>query len=478
MKRISVAVLTLLMLGAGFGAGLWYAKRAGGGAAESAKGGRKILYYVDPMHPAYKSDKPGIAPDCGMKLEPVYEDGGPADAAGAAEPTGKVLYYHDPQDPAYRSDKPGLNPETGNDLIAVYESANFINISTEKQQLIGVRYATVEPMSGVDELRVNGRVVQDETKITRIHPKIEGWIQKVHVDFMGQLVKQGDPLLTIYSPEMLATQQEYLLALRARDTLKAGGSREAYENSELMIEAARRRLELWDLGAAQIDELERTRKTVRTITLYSPAAGYVISRNAFASQRVMPETELYAIADLSRVWIMADVFEADAGKVRPGSPAVVSLPYDAGRDIRAKVSYIQPQIDAATRTLKVRLEAPNPGLALKPDMFVQVAFQFPVMSRLAVPADAVINTGLRKTVFVDRGEGNLEPRQVETGQRFGDRIQIINGLRAGERIVTAGAFLIDSEAQLKNPGQNLGAAAPAQPATGAKPSPAGDHQHD
>lgn len=467
MKRMAVAMLTLSMLGAGFGAGWWYARRSGGAASAPAKGERKVLYWVDPMHPAYKSDKPGIAPDCGMKLEPVYEDGGPA---AESAPAGKVLYYRDPQDHSYRSDKPGLNPETGNDLEPVYESSNFVHISAEKQQLIGVRYGTVEPVAGVDELRVNGRVVQDETKITRVHPKIEGWIQRVHADFTGQLVKQGDPLLTLYSPEMLATQQEYLLALRARDTLKAGGSREAYENSELLIEAARRRLELWDLASAQIDELERTRKPVRTVTLHSPASGYVIARNAFPSQRVMPETELYAIADLSRVWIMADVFESDAGKVRPGSAAVVKLPYETGRDIRAKVSYIQPQVDPATRTLKVRLEAPNPGLALKPDMFVQVEFQFAVAPRLAVPADAVINTGLRKTVFVDRGNGNFEPRRVETGVRFGDRIQVLSGLSPGERIVTAGAFLIDSEAQLKNPGA-------IQPDKPAAPAAAGDHRH-
>jgi RND family efflux transporter MFP subunit len=482
MKRSSVVILTLLMLGAGFGGGLWWAKRAGGGSAPAGKGERKILYWVDPMHPAYKSDKPGIAPDCGMKLEPVYEDGGPADTAAAA-PTGRVLYYHDPQDPSYRSDKAGLNPETGNDLVPVYESSNYLNISTEKQQLIGVQYATVESVSGMDELRVNARVAQDETKITRIHPKIEGWIQRVHVDFTGQYVKRGDPLLTIYSPEMFATQQEFLLALRARDTLKAGGSREAYENSELLIEAARRRMELWDLSAAQIAQVERTRKAERTITIYSPAAGYVMSRNAFPSQRVMPETELYAIADLSRVWIMADVFETDAGKVRTGTPAVVKLPYEGGREIRARVTYIQPQVDAATRTIQVRLDAPNPGLVLKPDMFVQVNFHFALPQRLAVPADAVINTGLRKTVFVDRGEGNLEPRQVETGQRFGDRIQILSGLRAGERVVTSGAFLIDSEAQLKNPGQGAPAGTHQHGAPADKPSPApppaGDqHNHD
>jgi RND family efflux transporter MFP subunit len=450
MKKLGTALFILILTAAGFGAGIWYAKRYGLGSptAGSAKGGRKILYYVDPMHPAYKSDKPGIAPDCGMKLEPVYEDGGPA-SPEPVKPQGKVLYYQDPQDPKYRSDKPGLNPETGNDLQPVYESSNVINISAEKQQLIGVKYATVEPVGGVEAIRANGKVTQDETKLTRVHPKIEGWIQKVHADFTGQFIKQGDPLLTIYSPEMLATQLEFLLALNARDTMKKGANHEAYENSELLIEAARRRLELWDLSAAQIEEIEKTRKTIRTITLYSPASGYVMSRNAFPSQRVMPETELYMIADLSRVWIVADVFETDLPKMQIGRAASVSLPYENGRTFNAKISYIQPQVDPQTRTAKVRLEVPNPGVKLKPDMFVQVDFEVPVAGRLAVPADAVLNTGLRKTVFVDHGNGNLEPRQVETGERFGDRIQIISGIRPGERVVSSGAFLIDSEAQLK-----------------------------
>ena len=454
MKKLGITVLILIHTVAGFGAGIWYANRsaAGAGAAGTAKKDRKVLYWVDPMHPAYKSDKPGIAPDCGMKLEPVYEDGVPAETASAPEPAkpqGKVLYYQDPQDPKYRSDKPGMNPETGNDLQPVYESANVINISAEKQQLIGVKYANVEAFGGVEAIRANGKVTQDETKLTRVHPKIEGWIQKVHADFTGQFIKQGDPLLTIYSPEMLATEQEFLLALNARDSMKKGPNREAYENSELLIEAARRRLELWDFGAAQIEELEKTRKPIRTITLYSPASGYVMSRNAFPSQRVMPETELYMIADLSRVWIVADVFETDLPKIQIGRAAAVSLPYDNGRSLTAKVSYIQPQIDPQTRTAKVRLEVANPGIKLKPDMFVQVSFETPVAGRVSVPADAVLNTGLRKTVFVDRGSGNLEARQVETGQRFGDRIQIVNGLRPGERVVASGAFLIDSEAQLK-----------------------------
>jgi RND family efflux transporter MFP subunit len=459
MKRAGFFVVVAFTLAAGFGAGAWYTQRTPG-ASSDANGGRKILYWVDPMHPSYKSDKPGIAPDCGMKLVPVYADGGPEQSKG------KILYYSDPQDPSYRSDTPGMNPSTGNDLEPVYEGplpAGTINISPEKQQLIGVKFAAAEMSAGIDTVRAVGKIAQDETKITRVHPKIEGWIEKVYVDFTGQLVKKGDPLLTIYSPEMLASEQEFLLALRARDEMKRGPSKEAYANSEILIEAARRRLQLWDLSEGQIAELERTHKPIRTVTLYSPASGFVVSRNAFPSQRVSPETELYAITDLSRVWIMAEVFETDLPKIHMGQTGTVTLPNEGGRSFNATVSYIQPQVDPTTRTLQVRLDAPNPGMRLKPDMFVNVDFRIALPGRVAVPADAVLNTGLRKTVFVDLGDGNLEPRTVETGERVGDQVQILSGIRPGERVVAAGAFLIDSEAQLKNP----------------QPEPiAGGHHHD
>lgn len=443
-------VLTILLLGAGFAGGFGYGRWYGKGSAPSAKDGRKILYYVDPMHPAYRSDRPGTAPDCGMKLEPVYADGGMPKTTAR-----KILYYADPKQPAFHSDKPGMNPETGNDLEPVYETAaaipaGSVNIAQDKQQLVGVRYGTVEMSAPMETVRAVGKIAADERSVTRVHPRIEGWIHKVSVDFMGQPIRKGDPLLTIYSPEMFASQQEFLLALKARDAMKGNPNREAYENSELLAEASRRRLELYDLSAAQIAEVEQSRKPIRTVTLYSPASGFVTGRNAFPSQRVTPETELYAITDLSHVWIMADVFETDIGKLHTGQTARVSLPYENGRSFMARVSNIQPQVDPATRTLKIRLEAQNDGLKLKPEMFVNVEFQIGTASRMTVPADAVLDSGARKTVFVDRGDGYLEPRQVQTGDRTGDRIEIRSGLKPGDRIVTSGNFLIDSESQLKS----------------------------
>jgi len=454
-------LLWLAALGLAFAGGYFW-KSTRGGAPAGEKGGRKILYWVDPMHPAYKSDKPGIAPDCGMKLEPVYADsGGPAPAAADR----KVLHYRDPKQHEYTSDKPGLNPETGNDLEPVYADdpasmpPGTVQVSAEKQQLIGVRYGAAELESGSRTIRAAGRVAYDETRIAHVHTKFEGWADKVFGDFVGQFVKKGQPLLTVYSPEMLASQRELLLAAKARATMTGNPFPAAIDHSESLLRAARLRLELWDLSEAQIEDVLRTGQPVKNITVYSPVDGYVLERKVFPNQKIAPDTDLYIVADLSRVWILADIFEYEAGNIRLGQPVRVTLSYAPGKAIHARVSYIQPQVDPMTRTLKVRLEAGNPGMLLKPDMYVDAEFRVDLPRRLTVPVDAVLDAGERKTVFVDRGNGYLEPRQVETGERLGGRVAILKGLQPGERIVVSGNFLIDSESQMR-------AAA------------AGAHQHD
>jgi RND family efflux transporter MFP subunit len=417
------------------------------------------------MHPWYKSDKPGIAPDCGMKLQPVYADG-TMGASGEASAR-KIDHYRDPQDPKYASDKPGLNPATGNDLEPVYADQQVpppgaIQISADKQQLIGMRYGTAEWSSEGQSMRFAGRVVPDETRVTRIHAKVEGWIERVSVDFTGQLIRQGQPLLTLYSPELLASQQELLLAMKAKGIMQHSSMAESADNSAALVQAARHRLELWDLSQSQIDEIERTGQPIKSITLYSSADGYVTARNAFAGQRITPETELYAITDLSRVWVMADVFETDAPQIRMGQSATVIVPRGSGA-LTARVAYLQPEIDPATRTLKVRLDLPNPGLRLKPEMFVDVEMQLGGGRRLTVPAEAVLDSGVTKTIFLDSGNGYFEPRQVETGQRIGDRVEILKGLQPGERIVISAAFLLNSESQMKSALGNT-SAMPAMPA--------------
>ncbi len=459
----------LAVIGAAFAGGYLYKAVKGGPAGTAAeKGGRKILYWVDPMHPAYKSDKPGIAPDCGMKLEPVYADGGPAGEPAPAESGRQVLYYRDPKDPHYQSHQPGLNPETGNELEPVYagDASSFppgtVQITAEKQQLIGVKYGQAERSSGTRTIRAVGKVAIDETRIEHIHTKVEGWIDQVFVDFTGALVKKGQPVLTLYSPEMLASQRELLLAAKARNVMRGSTLTSAFDHTESLLQAARRRLELWDLNEAQINQVLQTGQPIKNITVYSPITGYVTERKAFPQLKVMPDTDLYTIVDLSRVWIMADVFEYEADNIHMGETARVSLASLPGRSFSARVSYIQPQVDPMTRTLKVRLEMGNPGLLLKPEMYADVEFHVSLPAMLTVPAEAVLDAGERKTVFLDRGNGYLEPRRVEVGERVGDRVQILSGLSGGERVVTSGNFLIDSESQLKAAAEGM----------------TGEHHHD
>ena len=432
--RIVRVILVLAAVAAAFVAGRWYSARpAGPGKAQ----GRKILYWVDPMHPAYKSDKPGIAPDCGMKLEPVYADAPPPAAAGQ-----------------HSADASTMPPGT-------------VQVSAERQQLIGVKYGTAEQAPAGEVIRVVGKVAIDETRVSHVHSRTEGWIEKVHVNFVGDQVKQGQPMLTVYSPELLATQQEFLLAIKARAAMRHSSMAGVAGDSDALVSAARRRLQLWDLSDSQIDEVENTAKPIANVTLYAPASGYVITRNAFANQRVMPDTELYTVADLSRIWVLASAFEYQMPFLRVGQPATVSLPYAGGRTYSARVAYIQPQVDAATRTVQVRLELSNPGLTLRPEMYVNVELRSPQPDRLSVPSEAVMNTGLKQIVFVDRGNGYFEPREVETGETAGGRVRVLKGLEAGERVVTSGNFLISSESQLKSASEGMAA-----------PESTGAHQHD
>lgn len=469
MKR---AVGVALLIALGFGGG-WYFARRGAPAASAPE--RKVLYYIDPMHPWYKSDKPGIAPDCNMALVPVYE--GDAAAKAAAQPDNrKVLYYYDPQHPAYRSNNPGLNPETGDDLVPMYENdpASFspgtIQISAEKQQLIGVKTGVAEVAAGSRALRAVGRVTIDERRIHHVHSRTEGWIEKVHADYVGQAVKHGQLLFTLYSPELFASQQEFVLALRARETMQRSSRAEDRQQMESLVNAARQRLAQWEMTPQQIAELEQSRKPVRELPFYSPHAGLITARNAFPHQMAKPDMELYTIVDYSRVWVIADLYEYEAAGIQPGMTATVTSSYTQGRAVQARVTFVQPEVDPVTRTIKVRLELDNPGLMLKPDMFVDVEFRLSRPAQVMVPASAVLDSGLRKRVFLDRGEGYFEPREVETGETSGDRVAVVKGLRAGDRIVISGNFLIDSESQLKSSGA---ASAPAEPA----PPPA-EHKHD
>lgn len=471
MKLIqSMAVLIGMALA--FGGGYWLATSRGPRNGQQAgPGGRKILYWHDPMHPSYRSDKPGIAPDCGMRLEPVYADEGP----GAAASKGDVAYYKDPARPEYRSDKPGINPETGNDLVPVYQTAppGTITVSPERQQLIGVTYAVAQPVRADQTIRAVGRVAYDETRISRVNARVEGWVDRVMVNETGQQVQVGQPLLTIYSPELLASQQEYLLALRSRRVLAGSTVPGVPAQTDSLVDAARQRLALFDLSQAQIEQVARTGEAIQTVTLHSPASGVLIDRKVYPKMKIGPETELFTIADLSRVWIIADVYEYEAFHIRIGMPGNVSVPALGNVQLRGRVTQILPSVDSQTRTLQVRLEAANPGLRLRPEMFVEANFPLNRSAAVAVPSSAVMDTGIRKTVYIAREGGVIEPRAVETGARFGEMVEIVKGLAAGERVVASGNFLIDSESQMK-------AAADGPPASSAAEASAprsGGHRH-
>lgn len=448
MKPLLKTLAVMLVVAGAFATG--YVVRATKQPAATATG-RKVLYYVDPMHPAYTSDRPGVAPDCGMQLEPVYADQGTHDSQPAAVPP----------------------------------PAGTIRITPERQQLIGVKFATVEPGGTSRAIRTVGKVTFDETRVAHVHTRIEGWIEKVLVDFTGDVVRAGQPMLTVYSPEMLASQQELLLARRARDLMKANPLASAAEHGESLFDAARRRLQLWDLSDDQIQQVLDTGQPIRSITVRAPAGGFVTERKAFPNQKVTPDSDLYTITDLSRIWIMADVFESDITSITVGVPAYVIFPKGGPPSIAATVNYIQPQVDPMTRTLKVRLDANNPGLRMKPDMFVNVEFGVTTAAHLTVPAEAILDTGDRQTVFVDLGNGYLEPRQVVVGDRFGDRVAVVRGLSAGERVVSSGTFLIDSESQLKSAASGMGAPPHQHPGAAAEDlqpkAPAaqpGAHRHD
>jgi len=461
-----------------------------------APGERKILYWQDPMHPQYKSDKPGKAPDCGMDLVPVYEE---EQAKAAPQGERKILYWQDAMHPERRSDKPGKAAD-GMDLVPVYAEGPGIEgqppeggfrITAEKQQLIGVQYGEVTPQPLTRTIRAVARLTYDETRIVRIHSKIEGWIDRVYVDFTGQLVKKNQPLVDVYSPELVATQDEYLLALRAHDRLGDSSFKDVANGANSLLEAARRRLELWDVTDQQIAEIQNNKKPIKALTLYSPADGFVLVRNAFEKQRITPETELYSIADLSTVWAIVDFYEYEARDVQLGQEVALAVSSFPGRTFRGKVTYIYPQLDNATRTLRVRVEFPNPNFTLKPDMYANAELKIDYGRRLSIPQEAVLDSGAEQVVFVALEGGYFESRKVQLGDRVDDRVIVLSGLKAGEKIVTSGNFLIDSESTLKSAlsGMGMPGTDHAKPSGGTleqKPSdssspqpPAMDHsQHD
>jgi RND family efflux transporter MFP subunit len=327
--------------------------------------------------------------------------------------------------------------------------AGAVHISSEKQQAIGVRIGEVERSEGAQDMRTVGRVAVDDRRVFRINAATPGWIVEAMPNSIGSVVQKDEILATFYAREFLGSQQAYFYALDARDRFlaqKASDAQMQATNSQL--QAAIDNLLALGMSATQIEALGLKREKAATVAIRSPATGFIVERNVTTGQRFDSGAELFEIADLRKVWILADVFQYEANFVRPGLDARIELP-EQGRSFDARVSEVLPQFDPVTRTLKVRLEVDNTGYTLRPDMFVDVSFPVKLPSAVTVPSDAVVDTGLRKTAFVALGDGYFEPRRVETGWRFGGRVQILSGLMPGERVVVSGNFLIDSETRLR-----------------------------
>ncbi len=319
-------------------------------------------------------------------------------------------------------------------------SPGAVQISPERQKLIGVKFGKVE-MKPLDKvIRTVGRIDYDEKRLVTISPKIGGWIEDLYVDFTGKNVKKGERLLTIYSPDLVSAQEEYLIALR---TAKALGGRDS------LVEPARRRLKLWDISDDQIKALEEKGQVGKTLTLHSPFSGFVLEKMAFQGMNVMSSMALYKLADLSIVWLYADIYEYELPLIRLGQEATIELSYYPGESFLGKLVYIYPYLDPATRTAKVRFEIPNPHGQLKPEMYANVLIKIPLGSKLAVPEGAIIDTGERQVAILDRGSGYFEPREVKLGTKVDNDYVVLGGLKEGERVVTSANFLIDSESKFK-----------------------------
>lgn len=371
--------------------------------------GRRVIAWIDPMFsqgPPHlnKSNKPGVAPDCGMRLVPQYADDVPT--AGRAS------------------------------TVTGYSN---ITLSQQRQQLIGVKLGKAELRDLSHTTRTTGVVAIDERRRSALQTKFDGYIERLYVNFTGERVRRGQPLLSIYSPDLLSTQQELLLAAKNRSQF--GGT---------LFEASRRRLLLWDMSPGEIDQVISTGRPIRAVTLRSPVDGVVIIKNAVLGNRAMAGDTLYEVADLREVWLLADVYESELPYIHVGSEAKVTLSSLPGRSWTGRVSFVPPVLDPNTRTSKVRIDLANLDGSLRPDMFAGVVLQEPIGVVVAVPDGAVLKTGTRSIVFVARGNGTFEPREVETGAHVQGFWEIRRGVTAGETVVAEANFLVDSESRLKS----------------------------
>jgi membrane fusion protein, copper/silver efflux system len=420
MRRIGVALALIAAIAASYGLGR---RQSRSPSAVQAAG--RVLYYVDPMHPAYKSDKPGIAPDCGMPLEPVLA----RDAGGAPLPSAP--------DP--------LPPGT-------------VSIDGSTRRLMGIRLASVERSGATRTVRVVGRVAPEDTLVYRINSGVDGFVRETYLDSVGLAVKKGQKLATYYAPDFVAAASGFLAATeRVPGSVGRDGARftpnfpgTVAKEGVRSIQGYTDRLRNLGMSDLQIKEVADSRQLPESIQVVSPADGFILARNISPGQHFDHDMEFYRIADLSRVWVAAEVYERDAPYLRPGGAAQIVLK-DQGRRLPARITDSLPQSEAGGGSVKVRLEVGNPGFLLRPEMLVDVELPVRVPPAVTVPLDAVVDSGETARVYVERGEGEFEPRKVETGWRSGERVEILRGVEPGERVVAAATFLVDSESRLKMP---------------------------
>lgn len=435
MKRslLVLSIITALaLLGVGGYLALHKNQMAAPGTTTLSADGREIEYYTCSMHPFIREPKPGPCPVCGMKLYPVYKQ----PAGGAAHDTHAA----------------GLGSVT---------------VSAEEERLLGIRTVTVRRGQMQTDVKTVGRVEVNEENLEHVHTRFEGWVQNLYVNSVGQMVQRGDPLFSIYSPQVVATQEEYLLAFKAVEKLRASTEEDARHGAQSMLKAARERLVLWEVPDETLRRLEATQRVEREITINSHASGYVIQRNVTAGQQIMAGTDLYLIADLSDIWVTAEVYERDLSRIRIGQSVIATFAGQPGRTYNGKITFIYPFLDETTRTNKIRIGLANPGLLLKPGMFGDITISARTESTTAgssliVPVDAVMITGERNIVFVQRGRGTYEPVEVKLGGASGGSYVILEGLHEGDVIVERGNFFLDSESQLRMTGSSAPKAPPGQ----------------
>ena len=407
-RRFHPALIALLALALGIG-GTWVAMRpARPHAHETPPQAAPKQMYQCPMHLQIIQDHPGDCPICGMALVPM--EGGES--------------------------KGGHSTDTH----------AAVTIDAQRQQLIGLRTEKVTegPVGG--EFRASGRVAVDETRVRKVNVKVEGFVEKLFVDFVGKPVAKGSPLFSLYSPEFVSAQQEYLLALRTQKAL-AGGSLQGSGGD--LLESARRRLSLWDVPQETINHLEKTGEVQRALTLRSPISGVVTAKNVVEGARITPADIPFEITDLSRVWVLVDVYESDLGRTQVGTSAELTSQAFPGKTLRGRVAFVDPLMDPKSRTAKLRLEFPNPKGDLKPEMFGEVLLKGQGRRGLVIPLDAVLDAGTSKVAFVALGDGRFEPREIQVGGTQGDRVEVTSGLKAGDEVVIRANFLVDSESRLK-----------------------------